>query len=104
MILGRVCGAIHSTINHPFYDNRRLLLVDLLDIEGHTTGKYIIAVDKVDAGSGETVLVINEGNSARQVVGDSTAPIRSIIIGIVDEVHVVSEEQKPGFEKHKQFT
>lgn len=88
MILGRVSGAIHSTINHEFYDNKRLLVVDRLNVDGAPTEKYLIAVDSVDAGVGETVLVIDEGNSARQVVNDSSAPIRSIIIGIVDEVYV----------------
>ena len=87
MILGRVCGTIHSTINHQFYDHRRLLVVDRLTEAGEPTGDYLIAVDSVDAGAGETVLVIDEGNSARQIVGDSLAPIRSIIIGIVDQVN-----------------
>jgi len=88
MILGRVSGAIHSTINHPFYDGKRLLIVDRLNPDGTETGKYLIAVDSVDAGANETVLVIDEGNSARQVVDDTSAPIRSIIIGIVDSVGV----------------
>lgn len=86
MILGRVFGAIHSTINHEFYDGKRLLLVDHLTPDLEPTGDYLIAVDSVDAGMGETVLVIDEGNSARQVVDNPTAPIRSIIIGIVDQV------------------
>ncbi|NOY76477.1 MAG: EutN/CcmL family microcompartment protein [Calditrichaeota bacterium] len=86
MILGRVAGAVYATIQHPFYDNRRLLVVDVLDARGHLTGDYLIAVDSVDAGSGETVLVVNEGNSARQIVDDATAPIRSIIVGVVDRV------------------
>lgn len=88
MILGRVCGAIHSTINHQFYDNRRILLVDRLELDGKPSGDYIIAIDSVDAGAGETVLVIDEGNSARQIVKDDMAPLRSIIIGIVDDVEV----------------
>jgi len=87
MILGRVCGTIHSTVNHPFYDARRLLVLDRLTDDGEPTGKYLIAVDSVDAGAGETVLVIDEGNSARQIVEDDLAPIRSIIIGIVDQVN-----------------
>ena len=86
MILARVSGNIYSTINHPFYDRRKLLVLDKLDPQGKPTGDYIIAVDSVGAGAGETVLVIDEGNSARQIVEDSSAPIRSIIIGIVDEV------------------
>lgn len=88
MILGKVCGAIHSTINHAFYENKRLLVVDRLDLNKKSTGNYLIAVDSVDAGMGETVLVIDEGNSARQVVENNTAPIRSIIVGVIDEVSI----------------
>ncbi len=88
MILGKVCGAIHSTINHKFYDNRKLLVVDKLTLDGKPTGEYLIAVDQVDAGAGETVLVIDEGNSARSIVKDDMAPLRSVIVGIVDEVHI----------------
>ncbi len=88
MILGRVCGSIVSTINHKFYDNKRLLIVDRLTIEGEPSGKYIIAIDSVGAGAGETVLIIDEGNSARQIVEDETAPLRSIIVGIVDQTEI----------------
>jgi len=88
MILGKVCGAIHSTINHRFYENRKMLVVDKLDLEGNPTGEYLIAVDRVDAGAGETVLVIDEGNSARGIVDDDMAPLRSIIVGIVDHVNI----------------
>ena len=89
MILGKVCGAIHSTINHKFYDNRKILVVDRLNLEGRPTGDYLIAVDQVDAGVGETVLVIDEGNSARFIVEDELAPLRSIIVGIVDQVNTI---------------
>jgi microcompartment protein CcmK/EutM len=88
MILGKVCGAIHSTINHRFYENWKMLVVDKLDLEGNPTGEYLIAVDQVDAGAGETVLVIDEGNSARGIVDDDMAPLRSIIVGIVDHVNI----------------
>ena len=88
MILGRVQGQVVATIKHPAYANRRMLLLDRIDSEGRELGGYLVAVDAVDAGVGQTVLVIDEGNSARQVVGDPTAPIRSVIVGIVDEVHV----------------
>ena len=88
MILGRVQGQVVATIKHPAYANRRMLLLDRIDSEGRELGGYLVAVDAVDADVGQTVLVIDEGNSARQVVGDPTAPIRSVIVGIVDEVHV----------------
>lgn len=86
MILGTVRGNIVSTIHHPFYDGKKLLIVEKEDFAGKPGG-YLIAIDGgVGAGVGERVLVIDEGNSARQVVKDKDAPLRSIIIGIVDRV------------------
>jgi microcompartment protein CcmK/EutM len=89
--LGRVNGTVVSTINHPIYDHRRLLMCDVLDADGEDTGEYLICVDTVGAGSGETVLILDEGNGARQIVGDPTAPIRAVIVGIVDELTVDGE-------------
>ncbi len=86
MILGRVVGEIYSTINHPIYDGRKLLIVDRITPQREPSGGYLIAVDVVDAGVGETVLMIDEGNSARQVLDAPNAPVRSVIIGIVDEI------------------
>jgi microcompartment protein CcmK/EutM len=91
MKVGKVAGTVVSTISHPIYDGRTLLLCDLLDADGADTGGYLICVDAVGAGHGETVLIIDEGNSARQVVGDTTAPIRAVIVGIVDELLVDGE-------------
>lgn len=88
MILGIVRGQIHSTINHPFYDQRRLLIVDYIDEAGRPTGKYVIAVDSVGAGVGQTVLVNDEGNGARQVFADPLGPVRSAVVGIVDHIEV----------------
>jgi microcompartment protein CcmK/EutM len=86
MILGRVVGEIHSTINHPFYDAKKLLVVERIAPDGVPSGGYLIAVDTVGAGVGQPVLVLDEGNGARQVVGSSSAPVRSVIVGIVDRV------------------
>jgi microcompartment protein CcmK/EutM len=88
MIIGRVIGEIHSTINHPFYDARKLLVVERTGPRGEPTGGYLIAVDVVDAGVGESVLVLDEGNGARQVFGSTDAPVRSVVVGIIDEVSV----------------
>ena len=55
MIIARVCGNIYSTINHKFYDNKRLLIVEPLTVQGKSSGKYLIAVDSVDAGVSGTV-------------------------------------------------
>jgi len=84
--LGRVAGTVVSTINAPAFDGRTLLLCDLLDPAGKRAGGYLIAVDSVGAGAGETVLILDEGTSARQVLGAPGAPIRTVIVGIVDAV------------------
>ena len=86
MKLGRVVGTVVSTVSMPAFDDRTLLLCDLLDPVGRPTGGYLIAVDTVGAGAGETVLILDEGNSARQVLGAPGAPIRTLVVGIVDAV------------------
>ncbi len=87
MILGRVCGTVVSTIAHPFYNGRKQLIVRACTPDGAFDGeKYVVAVDLVGAGVGETVIVEDEGNSARQLMGVTNAPIRSVIVGIVDQV------------------
>ena len=86
MILGRVIGSITSTINHPFYDGRKLMVVAKTDAAGAPLPDYLIAVDTVGAGPGERVLVLDEGNGARQVLASTDAPVRSVIVGIVDLV------------------
>ena len=87
MILGRVIGTIVATIQHPYYAGRKQLLVGAVNPDGSFDGtRYILALDMVGAGVGETVLVEDEGNSARQILGDGTAPVRSLVVGIVDRV------------------
>ena len=86
MILGKVRGEVVATIKHQAYANRRMMLLDRIDPIGRPTGAYLVAIDSVGAGPGQTVLVIDEGNSARQIIDHPTAPIRSVIIGIVDDV------------------
>lgn len=86
MILGRVIGEITSTINHPFYGAKKLLVVERTDPAGVSLPDYLVAVDTVGAGVGERVLVLDEGNGARQVFASTDAPVRSVIVGIIDAV------------------
>ena len=86
MRIGRVVGTVVSTISSPVFEGRRLLLCDLLDASGRPDGSYLICVDTVGSGSGEAVLILDEGNSARQVIGMSPAPVRAIVVGVVDQV------------------
>jgi ethanolamine utilization protein EutN len=84
--IGRVVGNVVATISAPAFAGRRLLVCDLLGESGEPTGAYTLAVDAVGAGAGETVLILDEGNSARQVVGIPDAPIRTVVVGVVDQV------------------
>ncbi len=90
MILARITGNVVSTIHHPIVDGRKLLLAERLDPTGKPSGGYVIALDAIGAGQGETVLVLDEGTGARQVLDDANAPIRSVIVGIVDAVELDS--------------
>jgi ethanolamine utilization protein EutN len=86
MKVGRVVGTVVSTISAPVFEGRRLLLCDLLDASGRPDGKYLICVDTVGSGAGEAVLILDEGNSARQVLGMSTAPVRAVVVGVIDQL------------------
>lgn len=86
MIIGTVLGNIHSTINHPFYDGKKMLVVERIDVDGKPAAGYLVAVDRAGAGPGETVLVLDEGNGARQVLASKDGPVRSVIVGIVDAI------------------
>jgi microcompartment protein CcmK/EutM len=84
MIYARVAGRITSTINHHDMDGRKLLICDKLSAAGEPTGGYVIAIDTVGAGAGETVLILDEGNGARQILGVPDMPVRSVVVGVVD--------------------
>lgn len=91
MITGRVIGNIVSTINHPFYNGKKLLVVEKTDENGKPASGYLVAVDAVDAGIGQHVLVLDEGNGSRQVWKSADGPVRSTIVGIIDELAVTHD-------------
>jgi microcompartment protein CcmK/EutM len=89
MYIGRVSGTVVATIKDELFEGHKLLLVDKLSLAGEPTPKYDIAVDMVQAGVGDLVLVLDEGNSARQILDrEPMGAIRAVIVGIVDEVTV----------------
>jgi len=76
-----------ATVKHPAFAGRTLFVVQPLDERGTDAGASFVAIDHVQAGVGDKVLVLTEGNGVRQILkmGDQV-PIRSIIVGIVDHV------------------
>lgn len=92
MVLGKVVGTIVTTVSHPHYKNRRLLVVQPLLMEGDTpeSNEDFIALDNTQAGIGDTVLVNREGNGARQALNIPDGAVISVIVGIVDSIYLES--------------
>lgn len=91
MKLCRVLGTVVSTVKHPTYHGRKLLVVQPVDEQQAPSGASYLAVDTVQAGEGDLVLVLTEGNGVRQIfrrdgVAGDHLPIRSVVVGIVDQV------------------
>lgn len=88
MFLARIVGTVTSTVKHEAYNSAKLMLVQPISPEGKDIDDSVIAVDTVGAGIGERVIVLRQGVAAAQVLGIDRPPIRSVIAGIVDEVHI----------------
>ena len=87
MILARVVGTVVATRKDPKLVSNKLLVARPMDPRGKAEGSYLVAVDTVDAGVGETVLVVS-GSSARMASGLQDCPIDAAIVGIVDEIEI----------------
>jgi microcompartment protein CcmK/EutM len=90
MILGKVVGTVVTTISHPHFKHRRLLVVQPLTLPGDPPEGDFVALDSSQAGIGDTVLVNREGNAARQVLNNPDGCVISVIVGIVDSLHIES--------------
>ena len=88
MILGKVTGTVVTTISHPHYKNRRLLVVQPLTLPDDPPQGDFIALDNSHAGVGDTVLVNREGNGARDVLKNPDGCVISVIVGIVDSLQI----------------
>ena len=88
MTLGKVVGTVVTTISHPDYKNRRLLVVQPLTLPGEKATGDFIALDNTHAGIGDTVLVNREGNGARQALNNPDGCVISVIVGIVDSLYL----------------
>ena len=88
MFIGEVVGNVWGTRKHPSLADRRLLLVRPIDpMTGERIGDAVMALDGgVDSGPGSIVLVLDEGGSARSVLKDDKAPVRTVVCAVVDQV------------------
>jgi microcompartment protein CcmK/EutM len=87
MLLGKIVGTVVATRKDPRLVSSKLLVVRPVDPKGKAEGNYLVAIDTVDAGVGETVLVVS-GSSARMAAGLKDCPVDAAVIGIVDTVDI----------------
>ncbi len=89
MILGRVQGEVVATRKHPSHERRKILVVQPIHPDGSDRGEAILALDGVDAGVGDRVLVVQEGYAAMAAVNRANVPIDMAIVGVVDSVEIL---------------
>lgn len=91
MFLAEVVGTVVSTVQIPILDGEKLLLLRPVDPAGKPAGRTRIGIDRAQAGVGDRVLVIDEGNSARQILEDPQGAVKTIVVGVVDYVELSGE-------------
>jgi ethanolamine utilization protein EutN len=88
MFIARVIGEVVSTVKHVSLRDKKILVVEKIDTDGKPLKDSLLAVDSVDAGVGDTVLVVDEGGSAAIVTGLPDPPIRTVIVGVIDSIDI----------------
>ena len=88
MLIGRVIGEVWATQKTPSHEARKCLYVQPLALDGADRGDPVLALDAVDAGVGDRVLVVSEGYSAMTAVGRPNSPIDMAVVGVIDQVEL----------------
>lgn len=89
MLIARVIGELVSTHRHQSHEGQKTLLVQPLNLDGTDRGDAVVAMDAVDAGIGDRVLLVTEGFSAMTSVGRPNSPIDMAVIGVIDQIDLV---------------
>lgn len=89
MLIGRVVGDVVATQKAPSHEGMKILVVQPLNLDGSDRGQVVLAVDAVEAGVGERVLLSTEGFSAMTAVGRPNSPIDTAVIGVIDTVDLI---------------
>jgi microcompartment protein CcmK/EutM len=88
VLLAKIVGTVVATRKDPRLVSNKLLVARAVDPRGTADGGYVVAVDTVDAGVGETVLIVS-GSSARMASGMKDCPVDAVVVGIVDTVEII---------------
>jgi microcompartment protein CcmK/EutM len=89
MMLCKVTGTIVATQKNKTLHDRKILMVQPITLEGKALGRDLLALDTVDAGIGDTVLVVQEGQAAAQLLNRTDVPVHSMVVAVVDGLDVV---------------
>jgi microcompartment protein CcmK/EutM len=89
MLIARVIGELTATYKHPSHEGRKILMVQPLNLDGTNRGVAVVALDAVDAGVGDQVLVVTEGFGACTSVGRLLQPIDMAVIGFIDQIELL---------------
>jgi ethanolamine utilization protein EutN len=89
MLVGRVVGNLVATQKNAKLEGAKLLLVQPLDLRGEARGATVLAIDSVDAGLGDRVLLVQEGRAAQLALGRGVAAVDAAVVGVVDAVELV---------------
>ena len=92
MILSRVTGSVHATVKDAPLQGERILLTQAIDLAGAVVGRPVLALDRVDAGVGDLVLVNKEGGSARILYENEETPVQAVIVAVVDDIEIMDGE------------
>jgi len=91
MLIGRVIGDVVATQKAPSHEGRKILFVQPLNLDGSDRGEAVLALDAVDAGVGDRVLIATEGYGAMTAVGRTNAPIDTAIVGVIDAIDLAED-------------
>lgn len=91
MLLARIVGTVVATRKDPRLVGSKLLVARPIDPRGKAEAGFLVAVDTVDAGVGETVLIVS-GSSARMATGMKDCPVDAVVVGIVDQIEMTEEK------------
>jgi microcompartment protein CcmK/EutM len=84
MLVAQVVGNVVATQKNSKLEGTKLLLVQPLDLAGEPRGGTVLAIDSVDAGVGDRVLLVQDGKAAQQALGRGTAAVDAAVVGVVD--------------------
>ncbi len=96
MIICNVIGDIVSTVKNDRFTGKKIMIVQPLDLDNNPDGKAFLAIDTVQAGVNDRVLVLREGGSARIIFEDNEIPLQAVIVGVIDGVEISEENNKDG--------